>query len=157
MGLKHVRDVIVGDPLNKGISGGERKRLCVGIELITEPKLLFLDEPTSGLDSVTALGLIRTLKRLASRAGGAEHLNETGTNEEQQVTSGAHGGGSSGSSSSSSSNSGGAGRNELADAVAGGVGAAGGGGAAGVSSGGGCTIICTIHQPQSKIYYQFDQ
>jgi hypothetical protein len=68
MGLRHVRHVIVGSPLKKGISGGERKRLCVAIELLTKPRLLFLDEPTSGLDSVTALHLIRTLKRLA--AGG---------------------------------------------------------------------------------------
>jgi hypothetical protein len=42
MGLLHVRGVVVGDPLNKGISGGERKRLCVALELITEPALLFL-------------------------------------------------------------------------------------------------------------------
>lgn len=42
MGLLHVRGVIVGDPLNKGISGGERKRLCVALELITRPALLFL-------------------------------------------------------------------------------------------------------------------
>jgi ATP-binding cassette subfamily G (WHITE) protein 2 len=68
MGLRHVRHVLVGSPLQKGISGGERKRLCVAIELLTKPRLLFLDEPTSGLDSVTALHLIKTLKRLA--AGG---------------------------------------------------------------------------------------
>jgi ABC-type glutathione transport system ATPase component len=42
MGLLHVRGVIVGTPLEKGISGGERKRLCVALELITEPALLFL-------------------------------------------------------------------------------------------------------------------
>ena len=42
MGLLHVRDVIVGTPLVKGISGGERKRLCVALELITQPALLFL-------------------------------------------------------------------------------------------------------------------
>ena len=65
VGLSHVRDVIVGSPLNKGISGGERKRLCVAMELITRPLLLFLDEPTSGLDSVTALSLCSLLKRLA--------------------------------------------------------------------------------------------
>jgi ABC-type multidrug transport system ATPase subunit len=46
--IEHCRDVIVGDSRNKGISGGERKRLAVGIELLSKPKLLFLDEPTTG-------------------------------------------------------------------------------------------------------------
>lgn len=65
MGLVHARNVIVGNSLKKGISGGERKRLCVAIELLTHPLLLFLDEPTSGLDSVTALSLCEKLKELA--------------------------------------------------------------------------------------------
>jgi hypothetical protein len=48
MGVLHERNLIVGDPLNKGSSGGERKRLSVAMELITDPALLFLAEPTSG-------------------------------------------------------------------------------------------------------------
>lgn len=65
MGLDHVRSVIVGTPLKKGVSGGERKRLCVAMELLTRPNLLFLDEPTSGLDAVNALSLCRTLRELS--------------------------------------------------------------------------------------------
>ena len=42
VGLTHVSSVIVGSPMKKGISGGERKRLCVAMELLTKPKLLFL-------------------------------------------------------------------------------------------------------------------
>eukprot|EP00953_Heterococcus_sp_UTEX-ZZ885_P030482 16105-Heterococcus_DN1.PRE.1 len=42
MGLEHARHTVVGTPMKKGISGGERKRLCVGIELLGDPKLLFL-------------------------------------------------------------------------------------------------------------------
>ena len=87
MGLTKVQDVIVGSPLKKGVSGGERKRLCVAMELLTKPLLLFLDEPTSGLDSVTALALCRKLR-------------------------------------------------ELAESKA-------------------CTVVCTIHQPQAKIFRLF--
>jgi ATP-binding cassette, subfamily G (WHITE), member 2 len=88
VGIDYCRDVIVGDTRNKGISGGERKRLCVAMELITRPKLLFLDEPTSGLDSTTALSLMSTLKDLCER--------------------------------------------------------------------GVCTVVCTIHQPQTKIFHLLD-
>ena len=88
MGISHVKDVIIGDTRKKGISGGERKRVCVAIELLTRPKLLFLDEPTSGLDSTTALKVIGALKNLTAK--------------------------------------------------------------------GVCTVICTIHQPQRKIFDMFD-
>jgi ABC-type multidrug transport system ATPase subunit len=88
MGIDHCRDTIIGDTRRKGISGGERKRLCIAMELLSKPKLLFLDEPTSGLDSSTSLSICRLLKNIASS--------------------------------------------------------------------GECTIICTIHQPQQKIFELFD-
>jgi ATP-binding cassette subfamily G (WHITE) protein 2 len=88
MGIGHVRDVIIGDTRKKGISGGERKRVCVAIELLSRPKLLFLDEPTSGLDSTTAYSVCAALK----------NLSDLGV----------------------------------------------------------CTVICTIHQPQIKIFNLFD-
>lgn len=92
LGLSHVHDVIVGTPLKKGISGGERKRVCVGMQLLNRPQLLFLDEPTSGLDSVTALDLLRTF-----------HVLAHGKSEAKAVT-----------------------------------------------------IVCSIHQPQAKIFNLFD-
>jgi len=52
--------------LIKGVSGGERKRTSIGVELITDPNLIFLDEPTTGLDSFTATSVIDTLKDLAN-------------------------------------------------------------------------------------------
>lgn len=88
LGLTRVRNVIIGDPLKRGISGGERKRVAVAMELLTRPRLLFLDEPTSGLDSVTAASLCELLRDLAHS--------------------------------------------------------------------GACTVITTIHQPQSKIFRMFD-
>jgi ABC-type multidrug transport system ATPase subunit len=88
MGITYCKEVIIGDTRRKGISGGERKRVCVAIELLTSPKLVFLDEPTSGLDSTTALAVCETLKKL--------------------------------------------------------------------SASGQCTVVCTIHQPQQKIFELFD-
>lgn len=44
----------IGNEMIRGISGGERKRTSIGVELLTEPSMLFLDEPTTGLDSSTA-------------------------------------------------------------------------------------------------------
>jgi ATP-binding cassette subfamily G (WHITE) protein 2 len=88
LGLLHCRNTIIGDELKRGVSGGERKRVCVAVELLMRPNVLMLDEPTSGLDSASALSLCQTLKDLA----------ESGS----------------------------------------------------------CTVICTIHQPQTKIFNLFD-
>ena len=49
----------------RGVSGGEKKRTSVGVELLINPSMIFLDEPTTGLDSTTALNLIRFLNKLA--------------------------------------------------------------------------------------------
>ena len=70
--LEKCADTIVGssDAVEKrGISGGERKRLCVASELLSSPRLLFCDEPTSGLDSAIALVLTQRLRRIASEQG----------------------------------------------------------------------------------------
>lgn len=88
MGIQQTRNVIIGNARKKGISGGERKRVSVAVELLNRPKLVFLDEPTSGLDSTTALSVCEALKNLTM-------IGE-------------------------------------------------------------CTIVCTIHQPQPKIFNLFD-
>eukprot|EP00898_Chlorokybus_atmophyticus_P003217 jgi/Chlat1/3897/Chrsp26S04180 len=66
LGLRKAADTIIGGAFRRGVSGGERKRVNVGHELVTNPSLLFLDEPTSGLDSTTALRLLHTLRNLAA-------------------------------------------------------------------------------------------
>ena len=53
--------------MRKGLSGGERKRVSIGYELITEPSLLMLDEPTSGLDSFTSLKILQLMRAEANR------------------------------------------------------------------------------------------
>jgi len=52
----------IGTEFVRGVSGGERKRTNIGMELITEPQILFLDEPTTGLDAHTAVSVIKILK-----------------------------------------------------------------------------------------------
>ena len=66
LGLKKASETYVGNSLIRGLSGGEKKRTSVGVELLINPSLIFLDEPTTGLDSTTALNLIRFLNRLAN-------------------------------------------------------------------------------------------
>ena len=62
LGLDAARDLKVGSPINKYISGGQRKRLNIALELIREPSILFLDEPTSGLSSTDTEKVINLLK-----------------------------------------------------------------------------------------------
>merc|ERR1719281_1692928 len=68
LGLTQCQNTCVGGGLVKGVSGGEKKRTSVGVELVTKPELVFLDEPTSGLDSYSALQLVEVLKKV-SKAG----------------------------------------------------------------------------------------
>mmetsp|Transcript_26760 Transcript_26760/g.80819 ORF Transcript_26760/g.80819 Transcript_26760/m.80819 type:complete len:958 (-) Transcript_26760:85-2958(-) len=65
--LTHVQHSIIGDEFERGISGGQRKRVNVGLELVADPKILFLDEPTSGLDSVSATKLCKILRDIAEK------------------------------------------------------------------------------------------
>ncbi|KAF9092099.1 hypothetical protein BGX29_010606 [Mortierella sp. GBA35] len=69
LGLNSVMDSVVGDAERRGISGGQRKRVNIGMELVTEPSILFLDEPTSGLDSSTSGDVCKLLKSVARRKG----------------------------------------------------------------------------------------
>jgi len=65
LGLYDIRNMKVGSPLNKKISGGQRKRLNIALELVREPAVLFLDEPTSGLSSRDSENIMDLLKDLA--------------------------------------------------------------------------------------------
>ncbi|KAL3699267.1 hypothetical protein R1sor_017289 [Riccia sorocarpa] len=67
LGLASCAKTRVGNEKIRGISGGERRRLSIGVDLIHDPPVLLLDEPTSGLDSTSALQVIETLHSLAVR------------------------------------------------------------------------------------------
>lgn len=65
MGLKDCANSVVGSDLVKGISGGEKRRCTIAIQILTDPRVLLLDEPTSGLDGFTAASIMEVLKGLA--------------------------------------------------------------------------------------------
>ncbi|KAM0871202.1 hypothetical protein ACQ4PT_039573 [Festuca glaucescens] len=69
MGLSDAMDTRIGGRITKGISGGQRKRLTICIEMLTRPRLLFLDEPTSGLDSAASYHVMSHIARIAAREG----------------------------------------------------------------------------------------
>lgn len=65
LNLERCADTIIGDNIKvRGISGGEKKRVNIGIELVSNPNLLFLDEPTTGLDSTTAFEVLHHIQNL---------------------------------------------------------------------------------------------
>ncbi|KAF2289585.1 hypothetical protein GH714_037309 [Hevea brasiliensis] len=65
LGLERCQDTMIGGSFVRGVSGGERKRVCIGNEIIINPSVLFLDEATSGLDSTTALRIVQMLQDIA--------------------------------------------------------------------------------------------
>ena len=67
LGLDFVQDSPIGDEATRGISGGQRKRVNVGMEMVSDPSVLFLDEPTSGLDSTTSYELVSALHAIARK------------------------------------------------------------------------------------------
>lgn len=67
VGLSEIRNIKVGSPLKKTISGGQRKRLNIALELLREPAILFVDEPTSGLSSRDSENIMDLLKELSLR------------------------------------------------------------------------------------------
>uniref|UniRef100_A0A8C1CE72 ATP-binding cassette, sub-family G (WHITE), member 2c n=1 Tax=Cyprinus carpio carpio TaxID=630221 RepID=A0A8C1CE72_CYPCA len=67
LGLNDCADTKIGTMFLRGVSGGEKKRCSIGMELITAPSLLFLDEPTTGLDANTANSIMELLQKLSKK------------------------------------------------------------------------------------------
>lgn len=65
LGLKEAADTRIGNHAHKGCSGGEKRRTSIGVQLLSNPGLLWLDEPTTGLDSTSAYQVVKTLQNLA--------------------------------------------------------------------------------------------
>ncbi|KAJ0241558.1 hypothetical protein HA466_0209780 [Hirschfeldia incana] len=65
LGLRNAATTVIGDEGHRGVSGGERRRVSIGIDIIHDPIILFLDEPTSGLDSTSAYMVVKVLQRVA--------------------------------------------------------------------------------------------
>ncbi|KAL6998272.1 ABC transporter G member 6 [Sarracenia purpurea var. burkii] len=65
LGLQSAAKTVIGDEGHRGVSGGERRRVSIGMNIIHDPIILFLDEPTSGLDSTSAFMVVKVLQRIA--------------------------------------------------------------------------------------------
>uniref|UniRef100_A0A7N1A998 ABC transporter domain-containing protein n=1 Tax=Kalanchoe fedtschenkoi TaxID=63787 RepID=A0A7N1A998_KALFE len=65
LGLQSATHTYIGDEGRRGVSGGERRRVSIGVDIIHKPSLLFLDEPTSGLDSSSAFSVVEKVKEIA--------------------------------------------------------------------------------------------
>lgn len=66
-GLQDQADTIIGTPIRKGVSGGQKRRVSVAAQLMTSPRILFLDEPTSGLDSAASWEVMNFVQDLAKK------------------------------------------------------------------------------------------
>jgi ABC-type multidrug transport system ATPase subunit len=66
-GLRKQEKSLIGTPIRKGISGGQKRRVTIASQLITAPKILFLDEPTSGLDSAASWEVVNYIRGVAKR------------------------------------------------------------------------------------------
>ncbi len=69
LGMSHISTSQIGDFRRKVLSGGERKRVSIGVELVSDPSVILLDEPTSGLDSFKAQSICMLLHNLARTKG----------------------------------------------------------------------------------------
>ncbi|KAH7143644.1 P-loop containing nucleoside triphosphate hydrolase protein [Dactylonectria macrodidyma] len=67
LGLKECADTRIGNSQHHGCSGGEKRRTSIGVQMLSNPSVLFLDEPTTGLDATSAYQLVKTLKKLAQK------------------------------------------------------------------------------------------
>ncbi|XP_059664669.1 ABC transporter G family member 10-like [Cornus florida] len=69
LGLDHVAGTKIGSESSRGISGGEKRRVSIGVDLVHDPAVLLIDEPTSGLDSASALNVVLLLQSMAKNQG----------------------------------------------------------------------------------------
>lgn len=67
--LSRASNTRIGTPDTRGVSGGEKKRCAIAVELVSDPDVLFLDEPTSGLDSNSSFAVLENVKKEATRTG----------------------------------------------------------------------------------------